>query len=67
MWCRERVASHKRTSCKNVTAEELNLFAKRKHSEDFNDSTNKVVIQASKEDIDAAVKEYLKKSGLLPV
>lgn len=70
-WNRERVASHKRSSCTNVSAEERSFFSKRKFrdiSSDENSLNNSLtqpaIIQASSEEIDAAVGNFFCRSGI---
>ena len=54
-WKRERVASHKRTNCNNVSAGELYFFAKTKHETSFSENssngslTQPTEVQASSE------------------
>lgn len=75
-WTRDRVASHKRTSCANVSTDERNFFAKRKFAEmssidlnitdESNDSfsTQPTQTEATKEDIDAAVGNFFYRTGI---
>ena len=70
-WTRERVASHKRSNCTNVSAEERNFFAKRKTVEvsvngKINELTNPAEkkFQPSKEVVDAAVGKFFYRSGI---
>jgi hypothetical protein len=50
-WIRERVASHKRSNCSNVSAEDLA-------------STQQVIVESSKETIDAAIGNLFYRSGI---
>jgi hypothetical protein len=76
-WNRDRVASHKRGNCSDVTAEERNLFAKRKSSsasrfdpntsEDSNSrdaSFSELTTSSTKEEIDAAIANFIIRCGL---
>jgi Protein of unknown function (DUF 659) len=66
-WNRDRVASHKRINCTNVSQEERIFFAKKRRiddsfSENSNDSTSSQ--QSSFGDIDAAVANLFYRSGI---
>lgn len=70
-WTRERVASHKRSNCTSISAEERSYFAKRRLAEvstndKSNDSTQPAEkqIQSSKEEIDAAIGNFFYRSGI---
>lgn len=70
-WNRKRVASHKRTNCTNVSAEERSFFTKRKfHDISSNENsssdslTQPATIQASSEEINAAVGNFFYRSGI---
>lgn len=77
-WKRERVASHKRRNCANVTREDQIFFAKRNfaassrntitHSSQDNSQNNSIAdlsfVEIDKDEIDAAVANFFYRSGI---
>jgi hypothetical protein len=71
-WQRDRVASHKRGKCDQVSGEERIFFSKRKHAESLNisgDDSNdasfsETTHEATKEEIDAALANAGIKAGI---